>query len=131
MTIMKKITKVFDTQSDWVSKVFIALMAMVGMVLFVTSVMAIQLNRHVWWLVPIDLLFLWGVLHSYIRDQFQWYENITDKVEALFAIVLLFVYLSWDYIQEEYEKIQTYQFIVFFFFVFLWAALIWIMFNQT
>ncbi len=128
---MKKITKVFDTQSDWVSKVFIALMMMVGTVLFVASVMAIQSNRYVWWLVPFDFFFLWGVLHSYIKDQFQWYEDITDKVEALFAIVLLFVYLSWDYIQEEYQKIQTYQFIVFFFFVFLWAAFIWIMFNQT
>lgn len=128
---MKKITKVFDTQSDWVSKVFIALMMMVGTVLFGASVMAIQANRYVWWLVPFDLLFFWSVLHPYIKDQFQWYQDITDKVEVLFAIVLLFVYLSWDYIQEEYEKIQTYHFIVFFFFVFLWAAFIWIMFNQT
>lgn len=128
---MKKIAKVFDTQSDWVSKVFIALMMMVATVLFVASVMAIQSNRYVWWLVPFDFFFLWGVLHSYIKDQFQWYADITNKVGAFLVVALLFLYLLWDYLQEEFEKIQTYHVVMFLFYLFMWCAFFWIMFNQT
>jgi hypothetical protein len=128
---MKKITKVFDTQSDWVSKVFIALMVMIGVVLFGASVMAIQTNWYVWWLVPFDCLFLWGVLHPYIRNQFQWYADTTDQIATLFIVALLLLYLAWDYLSEEYQKIQTYHVIMLLFYLLMWCAFLWIMFNQT
>jgi hypothetical protein len=67
---MKKITKVFEIQSDWASKLFIVLMVMIGMILVGVSVLAIQSNKYVWWLVPFDCLFLWGVLHPYVKISF-------------------------------------------------------------
>ena len=134
---MKKIGKVFEVQSDWASKVFIGLMIMVGVVLVGVTILAIQSNKYVWWLLPVDIFFVATILHPYFKKQFFLYDLISSWISnqlneiSLVCFVLFYIgCFVLDELIEKYEKIETYQIVWFFFYLIIWIGFFFFFFNQ-